>query len=266
MRIDLNADVGERTGSAAGEEPALLRSVTSANIACGFHAGDPSQIRRTLRLVRDCHVVAGAHPSLADREGFGRRLLPVAPGEIEDLVLYQISALAGMARAESLALSHVKPHGALYHLASSDDAVADAVARAVSDYAEDLRLVGFAGSRLIEAGRRAGLRTSAEAFADRAYDSDGRLVPRDRPGAVLSDPRRVVEQALRIVVDGRVLASDGRTPLDVSADTLCIHGDTPGAAHLAEAVRTALEREGVQVAAPERQGAGGASAVSPPDR
>ena len=250
MRIDLNADVGERAEPSAGDDP-LLRVVTSANIACGVHAGDPSGIRRTLALARACGVAAGAHPSLADREGFGRRAQSVAPGEIEDLVLYQVSALMGLARVESIELSHVKPHGWLYHLASEDEAAARAIARATVACGRGLRLVGFAGSTLIHAARDAGLVASAEAFVDRAYDGRGRLLQRDRPGAVITDQGHAVQQALGLALGGRVRAIDG-TELIVAADTLCVHGDTPGALRLARAVRSALEREGVLVAAPGR--------------
>ena len=250
MRIDLNADVGERVVPEDGGDEPLLRIVTSANIACGFHAGDPRGIRRTLVLARTCGVAAGAHPSLADRDGFGRRVQPADPQEVEDLVLYQLSALLGMARAESMELSHIKPHGWLYHLASEDDTAARAIVRATASCRRGLRLVGFAGSRLVEAAREAGLPVSAEAFADRVYDPRGRLMPRERPGAVITDPAQAVRQALGLVLEHRVTAADGRTTLDVSADTLCVHGDTPGAVRLAEAVRSALEREGVVVAAP----------------
>lgn len=249
MPVDLNADVSERSGPASEDEVALFRVVTSVNIACGVHAGDPSLIRRTLQRAREHGVAAGAHPSLADREGFGRRVRAVDPRDVENLVLYQVSAVMGLAAAESVAIRHVKPHGALYHLASDDDAVADAVASATALCGPGLRLVGFAGSRLIEAGRRAGLQVLAEAFVDRAYGSDGRLLPRDQAGAVITDPRRAAEQALRLALAHRVRTADG-ADLEVVADTLCVHGDTPGAVRLADAVRQALEREGIVVEAP----------------
>lgn len=251
MPVDLNADVGESpTGLPGPEEPALLESVTSVNIACGVHAGSPSLIRSMLRLARKYSVAAGAHPSLADREGFGRRPDGSSPEQVERLVVSQISAVAALAAAEGVALAHVKPHGALYHRASEEADTAQAVVRACVAAAPRLRVVGFAGSKLIALAADAGLRTTAEAFVDRAYDASGTLVPRDRPGAVIHDPARAVDQALRLVLEGRVLAADGRTWLSIVPGTLCVHGDTPGAAHLARAVRSALEREGVVVAAP----------------
>jgi UPF0271 protein len=247
MRIDLNADVGE----SAPQDRALVRIVTSVNIACGFHAGTPSIIREYLRLARKHGLAAGAHPSLADREGLGRRVLAVDPAEVEDLLVYQISALRGIAAAEATTLSHVKPHGALYHMAAADDSIADAVVRAIALSEGKLRLVAFAGSRLIRAGERAGLTTSGEAFVDRAYAPNGRLVPRDLPDALIHDPAQAAAQALRIVLDREVRANDGSTMLRIAADTLCVHSDTPGAAIIANAVRTALEKAGVRLASPD---------------
>jgi UPF0271 protein len=247
MRIDLNADVGE----SAVDSPALIRTVTSVNIACGLHAGTPSTIRRYLRMSRDLGLAAGAHPSFADRDTLGRVVRSAEPAEVEDLVLYQVSALAGLATAESTNLTHVKPHGAMYHLGSVDERMAHAIARATAGAGRNLRLVAFAGSRLIDAGKQAGLVTIAEAFADRAYAADGRLVSRDHPDALIHDPVKAAAQALRIVLDGQVRAIDGSTLISVAAQTLCVHGDTPGAAAIAAEVRNALERAGVVVAAPE---------------
>ena len=245
MRVDLNADVGE----SATDDPALLRSVTSVNIACGFHAGTPSTIRSWIRAAREHSVAAGAHPSLADREGLGRRVLSVAPAEVEDLVLYQVSALLGIAAAEGVKLTHVKPHGALYHMASAHEEIADAIARATAAVNPTLCLVGFSGSCLIDAARRVGLTPIAEAFVDRAYGPDGDLVSRGQPGALIQDSVKAADQAMRIVLDRRVRANDATTMVAVVADTLCVHSDTPGAATIASAVRTALERAGVVVAA-----------------
>jgi UPF0271 protein len=174
----------------------------------------------------------------------------VRPAEVEDLVRYQISALLGMAAAESMRLSHVKPHGALYHMAAADEPTADAVARAIALSGPHLHLVAFAGSLLIRAAERAGLTAIAEAFVDRAYAPDGQLVPRDQPDALIQDPAKAAAQALRIVLEGHVRANDGSTKIAVVADTLCIHSDTPGATIIAAAVRSALEKAGVTVAAP----------------
>jgi UPF0271 protein len=250
MRIDLNADLGESPAPVSADEAALLTSVTSINVACGFHAGTPSGMREIVRLAKSATVAVGAHPSLSDRDGFGRRVLSLRPAELEDIVLYQVSALAGIARAEGVALRHVKPHGALYHMASSDDAVAEALVGAVRHSGERLRIIGFPGSRLIEAATRAGVPVLAEAFADRAYAPDGTLVPRDRAGAVIHHEGRVVARVLRMLREHRILAIDERTDLDIVPDTICIHGDTPGAGNLARILRAALAREGIDVVAP----------------
>jgi UPF0271 protein len=252
MRIDLNADAAESYGAwVLGDDTALLSQVTSINVACGFHAGDPSVIRQTIRLAAKAGVRVGAHPGYPDLQGFGRRSMALAPGEIEDLVLYQVAALLGIARAEGVRLAHVKPHGALYNQAASDATRARAVARAVASLEPRLMLVGLAGSELMEAGAGAGLRVLAEAFADRAYLPDGSLAPRHLTGAVIQDPGLVAERALGIARDGRVRSLDGDSDVAVRADTLCIHGDTPGAADLARAVRAALESAGVRVVAPD---------------
>ena len=250
MRIDLSADLGESPpGAEASGDAALLHSVTSVNVVCGVHAGDPTLIRRLLRGARDLGVRAGAHPGLPDRAGAGRRVLAIDPVEVEDAVLYQVAALAGLARAEGVALTHVKPHGALYHMATGDEAVAAAVVSATRLVDDRLAIVGLPGSALLEAARRAGLSIRAEAFADRAYEADGRLVPRGTPGAVLIDPDEVTARVVRLATEQRVRAVDG-TDLAVAAGTICVHGDTPGAAGLARAVREALERAGIVVAAP----------------
>ncbi len=249
LRIDLNCDVGESFGRyQLGDDEGVLRHVTSANIACGLHAGDPSVMRRTVRLAARLGVAVGAHPGFPDLVGFGRREIQAAPGEIEDLVLYQIAALAGMVAAEGGRLRHVKPHGALYNMASRDRTLADAVARAVAAADPRLTLVGLSGSCLLEAGLAAGLEVASEAFADRAYEASGALRSRSRPGAVVHDPDAVVDRVLQMIRHGIVTAATGE-PVEVRADTVCIHGDTPGAAALAAAVRSGLEAAGVQVAA-----------------
>ena len=252
MRIDLNADAGESFGAwAMGDDEALLPHVTSINIACGFHAGDPSVIRHTIRVAAAAGVRIGAHPGYPDLQGFGRRAMALTPGEVEDLVLYQVAALLGIAHAEGVRLSHVKPHGALYNRTARDVALAAAVARAVAALDARLTLVGLAGSALMDAGAVGGLRVLSEAFPDRAYLADGSLAPRSVEGALVYEPDLVADRAVRIVRDGRVRSLDGRTDVLVRADTLCIHGDTPGAAHVARAVRAALQREGIQVSAPD---------------
>lgn len=255
MRVDLNADVGEWIAEPAsdrpavlGQDPALMRVITSANIACGFHAGDPRTMRATLRLAILNSVSVGAHPGLRDREGFGRKEIHIEPDELEDITLYQIGALAALAAVEGGRLHHVKAHGAIYNMAARDARLADALARATAAIDRSLIFFGLAGSELISAGDRAGLRTASEAFADRAYNADGSLVSRQQSGAVIHDPQIVVQRALRMVTDGTVEAVDG-TIVSVRADTICVHGDTPDAALLAARTREALESAGIEVRA-----------------
>lgn len=246
MRIDLNADVGEERAGAAGGDAALMPHITSANIACGFHAGGPSVMRATVSLARDRGVAVGAHPGFPDLEGFGRRELRVSPSDVEDFVAYQVGALAAIAAVEGVRLQHVKPHGALFNMAARDAALADAVARAARLIDQTLILFGLPGSELVAAGRRAGLRTASEGFADRAYQADGTLVAREQPGAVIHDADVVVRRALRMVRDHEVQTIDGSV-VSLHIQTLCVHGDTPGAAELAAYIRTALVQAGVEV-------------------
>ncbi|MFH0751114.1 MAG: 5-oxoprolinase subunit PxpA [Chloroflexota bacterium] len=249
-RIDLNADVGEGLGPwPMGDDDALIPLVTSVNVACGFHAGDPLGIRRTVRLALEARCAVGAHPGYPDLVGFGRRAMDLAPDELEAAVLYQVTALAGIVAAEGGRLAHVKPHGALYHRASLDPEAAAAVARAVAAASPGLRLVGPPGSALLAAGAAAGLACLAEGFADRAYEADGRLRSRGLPGALLDDPARAGAQAVSIARDERVTAVDG-TVLPLAVATLCVHGDRPGAALIAAAVRRDLAAAGIAVLAP----------------
>jgi 5-oxoprolinase (ATP-hydrolysing) subunit A len=251
VRIDLNADVGESFGAwSLGEDEALIPHVTSINVACGAHAGDPRTIDRTIALAVEHDVAVGAHPGYPDLAGFGRRAMDLPPDEIEASVLYQVAAVAGFARAHGVALKHVKAHGALYNRAARDAAVARAIARAVHRLDPTIALVGLAGSELLAAGRAAGLTVLAEAFADRAYEPDGSLRGRDHPDALLADPEATARQAVRIACEGLVTAVDGRD-IRVAADTLCVHGDAPGAAARAAAVRRALVAAGVEVVAPD---------------
>jgi UPF0271 protein len=248
-RIDLNCDMGESFGAwTMGDDAELMRTVTSANIACGAHAGDPAVMRRTVRLAREHGVAVGAHPGLPDLAGFGRREMRVSPDEVEGLVLYQLGALSAIARAEGVALAHVKPHGALYNMAARDGALADAIARAVHAFDPALVLFGLAGSLMLPAGEAAGLRVASEVFADRAYERDGSLASRRVTGAVIHDPDAVAARAVQMVREGRIVATNGQW-IAVKADTICVHGDTPGAAGLARRVRSALEDAGVGVTA-----------------
>jgi UPF0271 protein len=245
MPIDLNADVGE----GVGDDEGVLPLVSSANIACGFHAGNPGLMRSTVQLARRHGVAIGAHPGFQDLEGFGRREMQISTAELENLVAYQIGALAGVAAADGVRLSHVKPHGALYNMAARDAAMAQAIARAVRAVDPSLVLFGLSGSQLIAAGDRTGLRVASEVFADRGYRADGSLAPRGTPGAVMTDVADVARRAVGIATGERVTCVDGAA-VAVKADTICIHGDTPGAAALARAVRGALTAAGIQVMAP----------------
>ncbi|MDQ1910323.1 5-oxoprolinase subunit PxpA [Paenibacillus sp. GD4] len=250
MTIDLNADMGESFGAyRIGADEALLPYISSANIACGFHAGDPATMRRTVKLCADSQVAIGAHPGLPDLQGFGRRTMHITPEEAFDLIVYQTGALLGFVKAEGLTLHHVKPHGALYNMAAASRPLADAIAQAVYRLDPSLILYGLAGSELVRAADAIGLRSASEAFADRSYEQDGSLTPRSQPGAVLHDPEAVAEQAKRIVVQGHVLARQGHV-VPLQADTLCLHGDGPEAPRLAERLRASLGLEQIRVAPP----------------
>jgi UPF0271 protein len=247
--IDLNADIGESFGIyTLGHDELLLRSVTSGSIACGFHAGDPSVIRRTVQAAVRAGVSIGAHPAFPDLVGFGRREMNMEPREIADLVLYQVGAVAAIVKAEGATLRHVKPHGALYNMSARRGDMAEAVARAVASLDGGLILMGLPDSALLAAGARLGLRTAAEGFADRSYEPDGALTPRHFSDSVFSDPGLVVERAVRMARDGKVIARDGST-FSLHVDTICVHGDTPKAAELAAAVRLGLEQAGIEVKA-----------------
>ena len=248
-RVDLNADVGESFGAySIGHDAALMRSVTSANVAAGFHAGDPVILRETIRLAHSHGVAVGAHPGFPDLVGFGRRDMQVTAREAEDLVLYQVAAVAGVAAAEGVRLQHVKPHGALFNMAARNPDLAGAIARATAGIDRRLILFGPPNSELLKAGRAAGLAVAAEVFADRAYEPSGALMSRLKPGALITDEAEVVARAIRMVTEHVVVAVDGST-LQMEADTICLHGDTPGADKLAARLRAGLEAAGILVRA-----------------
>ena len=250
--IDLNADLGESFGAwRMGDDAGVMPWITSANIACGFHAGDPVTMRATVALCAAHGVAIGAHPSLPDLQGFGRREMKVTPNEVYAQTLYQTGALHALAEAAGAHLHHVKPHGALYNMAARDRALADAIAAAVRDFDPTLILVGLAGSALVDAGRDAGLPVQREGFCDRLYASDGSLAPRSVAGAVIEDVDAAVAQAVSIAIRNEVAVLDG-SRIRIEADTLCVHGDRPSAALFAERLRRALERAGVRIAAAER--------------
>jgi UPF0271 protein len=250
-RIDLNCDMGESFGAwRMGNDEAILDHVTSANVACGFHAGDPRTMRDTVRMALARGVAVGAHPGLPDLQGFGRRTMAISPDEAYEAVLYQVGALAGFVQARGARLRFVKAHGALYNMAARDAGLADAIAAAVADFDAALGFVGLAGSELLAAAQRRGLRAVSEVFADRSYQDDGSLTPRSRPGAMIEDVEVSVAQVLGMVLEGRVRSVSGRE-VPVRADTLCIHGDQPGALAFVRRIRQALAQAGVEVRAIE---------------
>jgi UPF0271 protein len=248
LTVDLNADLGESFGRwRLGDDEALLEIVTSANVACGFHAGDPTTLVQTCRAAVERGVAVGAQVSYRDLAGFGRRFMDVAADDLYADILYQLAALAGIARSVGGAVTYVKPHGALYNAVVDNETQAEAVVRAIADHSPGIPILGLPGSALLRLGKNAGLRPVPEAFADRGYTASGTLVPRSKPGAVLDDPQQVAARAVRMVSGGRVGSVDGGE-VAIDAESVCVHGDSPGAVAMAGAVRDALLREGVTVA------------------
>ena len=248
-RIDLNSDVGESYGRwTLGDDAAVLGVVTSANVACGYHAGDATTLRRTCALAAEHGVVVGAQVGYHDLAGFGRRFIDMDPVELADDILYQIGALEALARVSGTAVRYVKPHGALYNAVVEHEGQARAVVDAVRAYDPALPVVGLPGSVLLATAERAGLRTVREAFADRAYTPQGTLVPRREAGAVLSDPAEVGRRVVQMVVDGHVDAVDG-SRVAVDAESVCVHGDSPGAVAMAQRIRSDLAAAGVELEA-----------------
>jgi UPF0271 protein len=247
-RIDLNCDMGESYGAwKMGADAEVMPQISSANIACGFHGGDPATIRKTVRLAVDHGVAIGAHPSLPDLQGFGRRVMRISPQEMYDLVVYQAGAVEGFARAAGSRLHHIKCHGALYNMAANDEGLSEAMVRAAKDLGA--RLYVLSKSRNYDVARRAGIPVSGEVFADRGYTDEGTLAPRDKPGGMVEDADKAVAQALAMIEEGYVTSLSGKR-VPVAAETLCIHGDQPGAAAFARALRRAFAERNITVAAP----------------
>ena len=247
-RIDLNCDMGESYGAwTMGADAQVMPHISSANIACGFHGGDPATIRKTVRLAIDHGVTIGAHPSLPDIQGFGRRVMKISPQEMYDLVVYQAGAVEGFARAAGSRLHHIKCHGALYNMAANDEGLSDAMARAAKDLGAMLYVLSK--STNYDVAKRLGVRVCGEVFADRGYSDDGTLAPRDKPGGMVEDADKAVAQALAMVEDGYVTSLSGKR-VPVAVDTLCLHGDQPGAAAFARALRKAFAERNITVAAP----------------
>jgi UPF0271 protein len=247
--IDLNSDGGEGFGAySIGADAELLAVVTSVNVACGFHGGDPVVIRRTIRLAASAGVAVGAHPGFPDLQGFGRRQMQIVPSDLTAMLIYQIGAVAALAQAEGVPLRHVKAHGALYNMAVADAGLAEAIADATAAF-PGVALFAPRNSAMAAAAAARGVPVVPEAFLDRGYRRDGTLAPRGSPGALLTDPAQVAARAVQCAADGTVTAADG-VRVTVKPQTLCIHSDTPGAPQLAEAARQALEAAGIAVRAP----------------
>jgi UPF0271 protein len=249
-KIDINCDMGESYGAwKMGADAEVMRFVSSANIACGFHGGDPATIRTTVKLAVDHGVAIGAHPSLPDLQGFGRRAMKISAQDMYDLVVYQAGAVEAFARAAGARLHHVKCHGALYNMAANDEALSEAMARAVRDLGGAVMLYALSNSVMMKTAQREGVRVAGEVFADRGYADDGTLAPRGRPGAMIEDAGLAARRALDMV-DKRYVTSLSGKPIPVAADTLCLHGDQPGAVSFAKAIRKAFSEHGIAVAAP----------------
>jgi UPF0271 protein len=249
-KIDLNCDMGESYGAwKMGADAEVMPFITSANIACGFHAGDPATIRKTVRLAVDRGVAVGAHPSLPDLMGFGRRVMRISPQDMYDLIVYQAGAVEAFARVAGTNLHHVKCHGALYNMAANDEALSEAMVRAVKDLGSGVMLYVLSRSKSFQIGQQAGLRVLGEVFADRGYSDDGSLAPRDKPGGMIEDAAASVKQALAMIEGGHVTSLTGKR-VAVAADTMCLHGDQPGAVVFAQNLRKAFSEKGITVAAP----------------
>ncbi|UED72539.1 LamB/YcsF family protein [Brevibacillus sp. DP1.3A] len=247
--VDLNCDMGESFGAyRIGNDQAILRYVSSANVACGFHAGDPGTMRKTVQMALEAGVAIGAHPGFADLVGFGRRNMEISPEEAYDLVVYQIGALQAFVRAEGGVMHHVKPHGALYNMAATRPALAESIALAIYKVNPELVLYGLAGSELTRAGEKIGLATAHEVFADRTYQQDGTLTPRSQLNAMITDQQQSQQQVIRMVSEGLVLTQKG-VDIPIQADSICIHGDGAHALEFAQSIREALAGAGITIAA-----------------
>jgi UPF0271 protein len=248
-RVDLNCDLGESFGSyTIGMDEEVIKYVTSVNIACGWHAGDPMVMEKTVSMAKKYRVEIGAHPGFLDLMGFGRRNIAVTPEEVNTYIKYQLGALMAFARAVGEKVQHVKPHGAMYNMAAKDSSLAMAIARAVFDVDPDIILVGLANSELVKAGQAIGLRVANEVFADRAYNADGTLVGRSQKGAVIDDVDTAIYRIIRTIKEGRVTAITGED-IEINAQTICVHGDNSKAVDFVKNIRIKLEEEGIEVTA-----------------
>lgn len=246
-KVDLNSDLGESFGAyTIGMDSEILKFVSSANVACGFHAGDPLVMEETVRMAKEAGVAVGSHPGFPDLMGFGRRNMVCSPKEAKAYVKYQLGALLAFTQAQGLKLQHCKPHGALYNMAAKDKALAMAIAEAIREVDDEIIFLGLANSEMINAAKEAGLRVASEVFADRAYQADGTLVPRSQPGAVIHDTKEAIARTIRMVKEGKVTAISGEE-VPLAVDSICVHGDNPSALAFVDNIRCKLIAEGVEI-------------------
>ncbi|MDK6862792.1 MULTISPECIES: LamB/YcsF family protein [Nosocomiicoccus] len=247
LTIDLNADLGESFGNyTIGNDDKIIPLISSANVACGFHASDPKVMLETVKLIKESGAGLGAHPGFPDKEGFGRRYMDCTDEEIYSMVLYQLSALDGIARTVGVEMNHVKPHGALYNATFTDKNLARVIAQAVKDFNPNLKLMGLSENNLVKAGEEIGLQVVHEVFLDRAYENDGTLVSRRKEGAMITDSKLAVERGIRMLIEGKVEAIDG-TDIDIKADSICVHGDGEKALQFVREIKSALEAKGIEI-------------------
>ena len=247
-KVDLNSDLGESFGAyTIGMDEAVLAHISSANVACGYHAGDPLVMDRTIAAAKAAGVAVGAHPGYPDLIGFGRRNMACSPKEVKAYVKYQLGAMMAFAASNGVKVQHCKPHGAMYNMAARDSDLATAIAEAIAEVDRDIILMGLAGSRMLAVGKQLGLRVASEVFADRAYQADGSLVPRSKPGAVIHDKDEAIARTVRMVTDGKVTAITGER-ISIDAHSICVHGDNPSAVEFVKNIREELERQGIVIA------------------
>ena len=247
MKVDLNCDLGEAFGNYSfGGDKDIIPLITSANIACGFHAGDENVMNQTVNLAKENHVSIGAHPGFPDLKGFGRRKMDISPTEVYNLIVYQLGALEGFCKVHQTRINHVKPHGALYNMGAKNKAIAKAIAKAVYDFDSAIVLVGLSNSLLISEAKAIGLKTASEVFADRRYEDNGQLVSRKEPDAVITDTDEALKQVLKMVTENKVISRNGKE-IDLETDTICVHGDGKHALEFVEQIRKKLTKEGIDI-------------------
>ena len=247
MKIDLNCDLGESFGNyKIGMDEEVIKFISSANIACGFHASDPLVMEKTVALAKENEVQVGAHPGFPDLVGFGRRNMNVSPAELKAMVMYQVGALAAFCKARDIKMNHVKPHGAMYNMAAKDIKLALAIAEGIAQVDDSLILLGLSGSQLLKAAQEVGLKSAAEVFADRAYEEDGSLVARTKAGAVIADENEVIERVIKMIKLGKVQTITGKE-IEIKPDSICVHGDNPKALNFVKLIRQRLTQENIKI-------------------